>query len=279
MNCQPSLFQPPPMDLDDAEQDYYATFDERMYAGPHRTTDAAHAVREVLPPWQADERLAGWQSAAATDRGHGVVLSLFDRTGNIVEPWRVAGYDCYSIDTDDDCGAWPIDVMSMGRDFMIDHGLDMVDVVLAQPPCTDFASSGARWFADKDADGRTAASVALVHQTLALIAWLKPIVWALENPIGRIARLTGLPRPRLRFHPHHYGDPYTKRTQLWGEFNANLPQANVEPVEGSRMHKLRGDVPAQKKQRSVTPEGFAWAFYMANRNYRERFMQRLMRGA
>jgi hypothetical protein len=93
-------------------------------------------------------------------------------------------------------------------------------------------------------------------------------VWALENPVGRIEKLGGLPPWRLSFDPNHIGDPYTKKTLLWGRFNADLPIAPVEPTEGSKMHSQYGGKSlATKNARSVTPEGFAYAFFMANNAY------------
>jgi hypothetical protein len=63
----------------------------------------------------------------------------------------------------------------------------------------------------------------------------------LENPVGRIQRLTSLPKPTLTFQPHNFGDPYTKRTLLWGDFQAELPLANVNPSDGSKItRKLSG---------------------------------------
>jgi hypothetical protein len=79
-------------------------------------------------------------------------------------------------------------------------------------------------------------SVKLVQQTLATIEYFKPAVWALENPVGRIEKLGGLPPWRLSFDPNDLGDTYTKKTLLWGRFNADLPVAPVEPTEGSKMH-------------------------------------------
>ena len=50
-----------------------------------------------------------------------------------------------------------------------------------------------------------------------------------------------------------------------GRFNADLPIAPVEPVEGSKMHRMYGGSSlATKNARSVTPAGFAYAFFMAN---------------
>lgn len=256
--------------------DYCNGFEPAMWAGPPRTVDAAASVTGTLSAEQARLVRRGWIRRCLQDRREGTascagtVLSIFDRTGNWARPWALAGYDVRCLDLESEVTS-PADIFDFCRDWAIDHGMENCDVVLAQPPCTDFASSGARWFADKDADGRTALSIRLVQHTLDVIGWLKPLCWAMENPIGRIGRLLGLPRPALRFHPHHYGDPYTKRTQLWGNFNPLLPQANVHPSEGSRMHRLRGDVPEQKRARSITPAGFALAFYVANRTFARRF--------
>lgn len=154
------------------------------------------------------------------------------------------------------------------------------DVVLAAPPCTDFASSGARWFAAKDADGRTEASLRVIEATLELIRGWNPRIWALENPVGRLARLVPqLGKPKLRFDPCDYGgwltppgDNYTKKTCLWGEFVA--PEVRrVEPefvttpsgAKGSWLWaNLGGKSDRTKYLRSVTPSGFAKAFAAAN---------------
>ena len=82
------------------------------------------------------------------------------------------------------------------------------------------------------------------------------------NPVGKLnTRYLG--KPRLIFDPCDYGDPYTKKTCLWGNFN--IPKKNpVKPTEGSKMHLL----PPSKYRaalRSVTPLGFAKAFFEANR--------------
>ena len=68
----------------------------------------------------------------------------------------------------------------------------------------------------------------------------------------------------MTFQPHEFGDPYTKRTCLWGDFNADLPKKEVEPTEGSRMWNLPPSAD-RASLRSKTPEGFAKAFCQANR--------------
>jgi len=109
--------------------------------------------------------------------------------------------------------------------------------VLAAPPCTDFTVSGAQYWLLKDMDGRTIDSMGVVLACLRIIAMAQPVWWALENPVGKLSRWLG--KPRLIFNPCDYGDPYTKRTCLWGNFN--FPEKNpVEPefiMSGSYVRK------------------------------------------
>ncbi len=100
---------------------------------------------------------------------------------------------------------------------------------------------------------------------LRIIATCQPKFWALENPVGRLRKW--MSDPRLIFNPCDYGDPYTKKTLLWGRFN--LPERNsVEPIrvcsQGSWLQKLGGKSEKTKMLRSITPPGFAQAFYEAN---------------
>lgn len=221
-------------------------------------------AREQIEHWRAHALAQGGPGSTNCDK---VVLSLFDKSGAWSRPWEEAGYQVYRFDIQDDAEVG--DVNNFSTDFFGDwfgdfDGLDIY-AILAACPCTDFASSGARHFAAKDADGRTVASVRLVHQTLRTIEYFRPAVWALENPVGRIERLGGLPPWRLSFDPCHIGEAYTKRTLIWGRFNADLPVAPVFPSEGSKMHRqFGGKSLATKNARSVTPEGFAYGFFMAN---------------
>src|ERR1700689_3618039 len=136
-----------------------------------------------------------------------LIVSLFDYTGIWSQPYIDAGYDVLQID--------------------IQHGTNIYDVLIPknihgliiQPPCTDFANSGARWFWEKDADGRTDISVGLVYQALQWKRIGEPKWWVLENPAGRIHKLIPeLGNPVAKFSPHQYGEQYRKTTWLWGSF-------------------------------------------------------------
>lgn len=250
-------------------------FDAPLAGEVIRLNDKANVYQKNhgwMTPEQARQRIEAWSEHCAAQGINGgnadkVVLSLFDKSGAWSRPWEEAGYQVYRFDIQENPETGDVNKFSV--DFFGDwfgdfDGLDIY-AILAACPCTDFAVSGARHFAAKDADGRTVASVELVHQTLRVIEYFRPVMWAIENPVGRIERLGGLPPWRLSFDPFHVGDTYTKKTLIWGRFNADLPVAPVDPVEGSKMHRMYGGSSlATKNARSVTPEGFAYAFFMAN---------------
>lgn len=134
--------------------------------------------------------------------------------------------------------------------------------ILAAPPCTVFSGSGARW---ERTDKEMLEGLSIVDACLRIVYATKPIFWALENPIGKLSKWIG--KPVIYFHPYEYGNPYTKKTCLWGKFN--LPKKNiVEPVEGTKMGKILWNYKDAKERRilrSITPDGFARAFYEANK--------------
>ncbi len=188
-------------------------------------------------------------------------LSLFDFTESWPDPYAKAGYDVICFDIKREKNVYDLDERAI-------KGMGQIRGVMLAPPCTDFAGSGAQYWPDKDADGRTAASVSLVHHGLKIVDWAKPAWWALENPVGRLPKCVPELGQPFYFQPHWYGDPYTKKTGLWGNFNRDLPRNDVEPVkvcsQGSWLMKLGGKSEKTKELRSVTPSGFAKAFFQAN---------------
>jgi len=184
-----------------------------------------------------------------------IILSLFDYSGNWPSFYKRAGYDVYQFD------------IKLGLDILelMQHDLpSSAHGILAAPPCTDFAGSGAQYWKQKDQDGRTESSLKLIDKTLEIIDWCKPQWWALENPVGRLQKL----RPQLGdpwyFQPYWFGDAYTKKTGLWGKFNRELPRCEVVPDPNSWIMKLGGKSERTKELRSMTPMGFAESFFLAN---------------
>lgn len=262
----------------------------------HRPADEAY-----MPLAEAKKRVASWKEQALAQGNTGenakrVILSLFDYTGTWSQPYYDAGFTVLQYDIrhaknqegyeagdekySDILSRFPMsDILEIRRAGYEIYG------VLSACPCTTYAASGARWWKDLH-DAKSADAIRkvwgdwvdaeafespldvnqmLTAATQAIVEFARPTGFhVMENPVGRIAEMNDLPDPLLRFNPNNYGDPYTKKTQLWGSFSPDLPTANVEPTEGSKMHKLRGDNPEQKNARSTTPEGFSYAFFMAN---------------
>ncbi len=188
-----------------------------------------------------------------------LILSLCDHSSNWSRPYAEAGYDVLKIDLQSGS-----DVRLMGYLNQPVHG------ILAAPPCDHFALSGARWWASKG-EGALLDGLAIVDACLRAVAIYRPEWWALENPKGRLSKFLG--PPAWAFDPCEFGDPWTKRTQLWGHFTPPKPlwsggNLAVKPVkscsQGSWMQQLSGQNKQTKNLRSATPEGFARAFFEAN---------------
>ena len=175
-----------------------------------------------------------------------LILSLCDRTGNWSRPYEEDGYEVVRID--------------------LEHGQDVrllelpsrpVHGVLAAPPCTVFANSGARW---ERSDDEMREGLSVVDACCRIILATQPTWWALENPAGKLSRYLG--PPAYTFQPSDHGDPYTKFTCLWGRFNPPT-RTPVPATMGSKMHRLPPSA-ERAALRSVTPEGFARDFFEAN---------------
>lgn len=89
------------------------------------------------------------------------------------------------------------------------------DAMIAFPPCTHLAVSGAAWFDQKRKDGRQKEGIDFFLQITK--ANIKHI--AIENPIGIMSK--NYRKPDQIIHPYYFGEPFTKSTCLWLK---NLPK-------------------------------------------------------
>jgi hypothetical protein len=187
------------------------------------------------------------------------ILSLCDLTGNWSRPYAEAGYEVRRID------------IQFGTDVRLHRKLDYpVHGILAAPPCTHFSKAGAHLWAGKG-EAALLDGLSIVDACLRAVAIYRPTWWALENPIGRLKDYLG--PPHWRFDPCDFGDPWTKRTCLWGHFTPPVPivsptatrAVKVELVGrpgGRDRTTLLGS--RGRAERSATPHGFAQAFFEAN---------------
>ena len=201
-------------------------------------------------------------------RSRGAVLSLCDRTGNMVRPWANPCFECFCVD---------IRHEGIRQDGTITFiGADLLDwlppprryaIVFAFPPCTNVAVSGARWFREKGLGGLSEA-VDLLEACRRICEWSEA-PWMIENPVSAFSSYWR--RPDHTFHPCDYGgylsppgDAYTKKTCLWTGGGFVMPERRaVEPLEGSKMHLMPPSKDRADK-RSETPMGFALATFEAN---------------
>jgi hypothetical protein len=198
------------------------------------------------------------------------VLSLCDRTGNMVRPWARAGYRClcldlaHSIRSDrvEEVGGGSIVYRWSDVRAVTPGGLEADPVVaFAFPPCTNLAVSGARDFSRKGMRGLID-GLELVEACRMICEWWG-VPWMLENPVSRLS--TCWRKPDHIFQPWQYGENYTKRTCLWtgGGFVMPPPTVDQEPGDVQQTIWKMSPGPDRADRRAETPEGFARAVFDA----------------
>lgn len=171
------------------------------------------------------------------------VLVACEFSGVVREAFRARGHDAWSCDLLPTeqlgphlCG----DVRAVLRDGW--------DLMIAHPPCTHLAVSGARWFKDKQAE--QAEALAFVAELLAA-----PIARiALENPVSIIS--SRIRKPDQIVQPWQFGHGETKATCLWLKRLPLLRPTEVVAGREARVHRLPPS-PDRWKLRSVTFQGIA----------------------
>ena len=126
------------------------------------------------------------------------------------------------------------------------------DMVIAFPPCTHLAASGARWWAEKRASGQQQEAVDFF---MAITNANAPRI-AIENPVGFMS--TAWRKPDQIIHPWEHGHGEQKKTCLWLKGLPLLQPSHVVDGREQRIWKMPGG-PNQAKKRSLTYMGIAQA--------------------
>lgn len=213
-----------------------------------------------------------------------IILDLCGGTGAWSRPYKEAGYTVYNItlpeyDVNETlCCDGLIKFKKVGY---LNHEYIKANTiygVLAAPPCTMFSRARTTAKTPRDFKG----AMETVYSCLRII-WecqynedynLK--FWAIENPAGHLKRFLG--NPAFKFHPYDFGDRYSKQTFLWGMFNE--PKKNPVDLSEEELVQSRNNtrklpiIPPEyvrdesmktvQIKRSITPKGFAEAFFKAN---------------
>jgi len=124
------------------------------------------------------------------------------------------------------------------------------DMMIAFPPCTNLAVSGARWFKEKQADGRQQTSIDFF---MMLAGSFIPKI-AIENPIGIMS--TQYQKPTQIIQPWQFGHGETKATCLWLKGLPKLTPTNIVEGREQRIWKLPPSID-RAMLRSKTYQGIA----------------------
>jgi site-specific DNA-cytosine methylase len=174
-------------------------------------------------------------------RGKGIrVLVACEYSATVRDAFRARGFDAWSCDLlpteGDPSYHWQKDCIDVAT--LSDH-FGKWDLMIAHPPCTDLAVSGARHFPAKRADGRQQRALDFVQRLLnAPIPHI-----ALENPVSIIS--SQIRKPDQIIQPWQFGHPETKTTCLWTKSLPKLIHTDV--VEPDYMRKADGTYYQDKK--------------------------------
>ena len=231
-----------------------------------------------------------------------IILDLCGGTGSWARPWKENGYEVITItlpDYDVNFKTLADEAVhfhsSLGKKTIVVKNKDIYGI-LAAPPCTMFSFARTNAKTPRDLEE----GMKCVTACLDIIWYIKGIqqetgkktlplkFWALENPYhGFLPQFLG--KPAFTFDPWEFGDGYQKRTALWGHFKE--PKKNPIPMTveakakakaktNSHLHTLgvkfdylkSKDIHPEafgkfdrQTRRSITPAGFARAFYEANK--------------
>jgi hypothetical protein len=173
------------------------------------------------------------------------VLVACEFSGIVRSAFEQAGHDAVS------CDLLPSEIPGQHyqgdvRDILYDGW----DLMIAHPPCTHLAVSGARWFKEKAQEQEQA------------LMFVKELMQApiskkcIENPVSIIS--SRIKKPSQIIQPWQFGHGETKKTCLWLD---GLPQLQPSNIVGGRINRVHRMPPGPDrwKERSRTYPGIAQA--------------------
>src|SRR3990167_5338836 len=173
------------------------------------------------------------------------VLIACEFSGIVRDAFRKLGHD-----------AWSCDLLQTEREGPHIQG-DVLkvlnhewDLMIAHPPCTHLAVSGARWFKDKVKEQHAAI-------TFIEVLWEAAIFQiAIETPVGILSTRSILRKPAQIIQPWQFGHGEVKATCLWLK---NLPPLKPTKIVEGRIARVHREPPGQDrwKNRSRTYQGIA----------------------
>ena len=185
------------------------------------------------------------------------ILIGCEESGRVREAFRGVGHDAWS------CDLLPC-TENPSKYHIQDDLLKVIksekwDMIIAFPPCTHLAISGAKYFPEKIADGRQQAAIDFVEA-----------IWdadcpriAIENPVGVLSTKSKLGKP-FYIQPYWFGERTRKKTGLWLKGLPKLvptDMVDISKISEKELNKLYylAPSPTRALMRSKTPLGLAQA--------------------
>ena len=185
------------------------------------------------------------------------ILIGCEESGRVREAFRGVGHDAWS------CDLLPC-TENPSKYHIQDDLLKVIksekwDMIIAFPPCTHLAISGAKYFPEKIADGRQQAAIDFVEAI-----WDTDCKVAIENPVGVLSTKSKLGKASQYVQPYWFGDRHRKKTGLWLKGLPKLTPTNmldISKISEKELNKLYylAPSPTRALMRSKTPHGLAQA--------------------
>lgn len=168
------------------------------------------------------------------------VLVACEESQAVTIELRALGIEAYSCDREPSSGGHPEWHLQQDVAPLLKQEWDMI---IAFPPCTHLASSGARWFSEKKADGRQQSGIDFFLQFTTTNC---PRV-AIENPVGIMS--TEYRKPNQIIQPWMFGEDASKKTCLW---LLGLPK--LKPTEIIKKERYGNQTPSGQNNLGPSPE-------------------------
>lgn len=192
------------------------------------------------------------------------VLVACEESQAVTKEFRKLGHEAYSCDILPCSGGhpeWHI------QDDVIEVLTNNWNAVIAFPPCTHLAVSGAAWFEQKRKDGRQQQGVDFFMKFTQLTC-----PYAIENPVGIMSSVWR--KPDQIIQPYYFGDSFSKKTCLWLNNLPLLAPTNIVDkgefvtfASGKKMPKWYAEKWGKGGERSKTFPGIAKAMAEQWSNY------------
>lgn len=188
------------------------------------------------------------------------ILDLCGGTGSWARPYKEAGYDVVTITLP-------------GTDVLTYEPSTNVYGILAAPPCTMFSLARTTAKTPRDFHEGMKAVEACLRIIWTVRKQGKLSFWALENPKALLRQFLG--KPPFTFDASEFGEDYNKGTDIWGYFKEpkktndfirfDSTDKNTRKLPGIPENYVRDEnMSTTAIKRSITPAGFAEAFFKAN---------------